>query len=181
MRDLDGFICRSRPTFLKRLLSASLLLVVVPFTFSSTVLCICAQDPLCNHFIDPPRYRLELAVTMKLAHVLSRTQSNDSMVSRRHVPWTASPLDKRAMSSSGREGSPLETKPNMNERVVQFEQGSGRPHSDEPPVFKPHRESSTVELFYDLFFVANLTVFTKNHEINSGHGGYCMSLGSVLC
>ena len=79
------------------------------------------------------------------------------------------------MSASEREGSPAETKPNMNERVLQFEEGSGRPHVNDAPVFKPHRESSTVELFYDLFFVANLTVFTKNHEINSGHGEFCMS------
>jgi low temperature requirement protein LtrA len=32
-------------------------------------------------------------------------------------------------------------------------------------VFKHHHESSTVELFYDLFFVANLTTFTVNYEI----------------
>jgi hypothetical protein len=107
---------------------------------------------------------------MKLSHVLTRTQSTDSMTSRRHVPWTASPLDKGAMSSSGREGVPEEAKPNMTERVLQFEEGHGHLHLDAVPVFKPHRESSTIELFYDLFFVANLTVFTKNHEINSGHG-----------
>jgi hypothetical protein len=107
---------------------------------------------------------------MKISHVLSRTQSNDSIVSRRHVPWTASPLDKSAISSTGREGFPEEAKPNMNERVLQFDEGHGRHHIDDMPVFKPHRESSTIELFYDLFFVANLTVFTKNHEINSGQG-----------
>ena len=94
------------------------------------------------------------------------------MVSRRHIPWTASPLDKRAMSASGQEGLREEAKSNMNERVLQFNEGVGRPQVDDVPVFKPHREASTIELFYDLFFVANLTVFTKNHEINSGHGEY---------
>ncbi|MFI5420433.1 MAG: low temperature requirement protein A [Nitrososphaerales archaeon] len=33
------------------------------------------------------------------------------------------------------------------------------------PPFKHRHESSTVELFYDLFFVANLATFTANHEI----------------
>ena len=34
------------------------------------------------------------------------------------------------------------------------------------PVFKRHAESTPSELFYDLFFVANLTTFTNQHEIN---------------
>lgn len=74
------------------------------------------------------------------------------------------------MSTSGQEGLPVEGKPNMNEQILQFDERHGHHHIDNVPVFKPHREASTIELFYDLFFVANLTVFTKNHEINSGHG-----------
>ena len=35
----------------------------------------------------------------------------------------------------------------------------------DPPLKRPH-ESSTIQLFYDLFFVANLTTFTSVHEIN---------------
>src|ERR1700733_4824328 len=107
---------------------------------------------------------------MKLSHVLSRTQSNESLVSRKHVPWTASPLDKRAMSTSGREGLPQENKVNVDDRVVQFDKPNGHHRIDDVPIFKPHRESSTIELFYDLFFVANLTVFTKNHEVKSAKG-----------
>jgi hypothetical protein len=107
---------------------------------------------------------------MKLSHVLSRTQSNESLISRKHVPWTASPLDKRAMSSSGREGSPQEDKVNVDDRVVQFNKPNGHHQISDIPIFKPHRESSTIELFYDLFFVANLTVFTKNHEVKSTKG-----------
>jgi hypothetical protein len=107
---------------------------------------------------------------MKISHVLSRTLSNESPVSRKHVPWTASPLDKTAMSSSEREGLPQENKVNVDERVVQFSNPHSHHQIDAVPIFKPHRESSTIELFYDLFFVANLTVFTKNHEVNSGKG-----------
>src|SRR5436305_11514767 len=109
---------------------------------------------------------------MKISHVLSRTQSNESLVSRKHVPWTASPLDKIAMSSSGREGSPQENKVNVDERVVQFNKPNSHHRIDHIPIFKPHRESSTIELFYDLFFVANLTVFTKNYEVKSAKGEF---------
>ena len=35
------------------------------------------------------------------------------------------------------------------------------------PEFHRHAEATTIELFYDLFFVANLTTFTANLYINS--------------
>lgn len=36
----------------------------------------------------------------------------------------------------------------------------------ETPEFKRYEEATNIELFYDLFFVANLTTFTDAHEIN---------------
>lgn len=36
------------------------------------------------------------------------------------------------------------------------------------PIFQRNKESTPLELFYDLFFVANLTAFTGEHEINDG-------------
>ena len=53
-----------------------------------------------------------------------------------------------------------------NERVLEFRDAHSHRRDSELPVFKHHHESSTVELFYDLFFVANLTTFTANHDIN---------------
>lgn len=35
------------------------------------------------------------------------------------------------------------------------------------PAFREKEEASTIELFYDLFFVANLTSFTTVHAIDS--------------
>jgi hypothetical protein len=35
------------------------------------------------------------------------------------------------------------------------------------PAFKRHEEATNIELFFDLFFVANLTIFSQNHELNS--------------
>lgn len=52
------------------------------------------------------------------------------------------------------------------------ENGSYGPKHDEEdndglPKFQRHAEATDIELFYDLFFVANLTTFTRIHEINS--------------
>jgi hypothetical protein len=35
------------------------------------------------------------------------------------------------------------------------------------PQFQHYEETSNIQLFYDLFFVANLTSFTNIHEVNS--------------
>lgn len=90
----------------------------------------------------------------KLSHILSRTPSGgreaddeDELKLRAHVPFLSGPLDKkhgnRASSINGSDGGDV-------------------------PIFKHHHEASTIELFYDLFFVANLSVFTLNHEIING-------------
>ena len=104
---------------------------------------------------------------------LTRTFSTDSASSgpRKHVPWTASPLDKRALQAAADQGMEVEMKsPNANEHgALQFSDPAAiHRDSTEEPKFKPHHESSTIELFYDLFFVANLSTFTKNHEVTSG-------------
>ena len=49
-----------------------------------------------------------------------------------------------------------------------LEEGPVPGKSQATPTFKRHEEASYSELFYDLFFVANLAVFTNVHEINDG-------------
>jgi low temperature requirement protein LtrA len=39
--------------------------------------------------------------------------------------------------------------------------------NEDKPEFQRHKETTNIELFYDLFFVANLTSFGSVHEINS--------------
>lgn len=41
---------------------------------------------------------------------------------------------------------------------------------DDVPVFREKEEANTIELFYDLFFVANLTSFTNIHPITDHKG-----------
>lgn len=50
---------------------------------------------------------------------------------------------------------------------------------DDIPVFRSKEEASTIELFYDLFFVANLTSFTNVHPIADNKGKFCFS--SFFC
>jgi hypothetical protein len=48
----------------------------------------------------------------------------------------------------------------------------GSPAEQDPdvPVLKRAHEASTIQLFFDLFFVANLTTFTSLHEIDNWQG-----------
>ena len=49
----------------------------------------------------------------------------------------------------------------------------------EPPLKRAH-ESSVIQLFYDLFFVANLTTFTSVHEINDANSMSARTVGMIL-
>lgn len=57
---------------------------------------------------------------------------------------------------------PVESKGLAHEEVSPLE--------DDVPVFRSKEEASTIELFYDLFFVANLTSFTNVHPIADHKG-----------
>lgn len=46
------------------------------------------------------------------------------------------------------------------------DEGSQDDYLNDRPAFRRHAEATNAELFYDLFFVANLTVFTNIHELN---------------
>lgn len=63
---------------------------------------------------------------------------------RKHLPLIATPVDE---NHRGTDSDALSTT------------GSGR-----PSYYKKHHEASTIELFYDLFFVANLVYFTSMYE-----------------
>ena len=102
---------------------------------------------------------------MKLRHVLSRQATEDSRAPpRRHVPWISSPVEKPRYNSVESDGTPAESSVHFNDSMLDFEM-PGKLSSRDVPVFKKHHEASSIELFYDLFFVANLATFTANHEI----------------
>ncbi|MCJ1280918.1 hypothetical protein MMC26_000236 [Xylographa opegraphella] len=92
----------------------------------------------------------------------------------KHLTWFASPLvDERTAARHNREhGEAFLKYPHSS---VHETHGSNTPDNEkepeqdghpEEPVLKRAHESSTIQLFYDLFFVANLTTFTALHEID---------------
>ena len=104
----------------------------------------------------------------------------------KHLSWFASPLvDERAAAGHSHEHGDVFLKhPHSS---VNETHGSSTPENEkeheqyedpEEPVLKRAHESSTIQLFYDLFFVANLTTFTALHEIDDAESEYdAMSLG----
>jgi hypothetical protein len=103
---------------------------------------------------------------MNLTRVLSRQPTSDSHSGHKNTPWIASPLDHTPVTkreSRYNETSTGVAQSTTNNSGIQFQLSSD--HDPDLPPFKHHHESSTVELFYDLFFVANLATFTANHEI----------------
>ncbi|KXT17759.1 hypothetical protein AC579_3643 [Pseudocercospora musae] len=79
-----------------------------------------------------------------------------------HLPFFKSPLMAREHSRT-----PSNTEDNKIAVVKPYleEESDDRAFHDHPQ-FHRHAEATNAELFYDLFFVANLTVFTNVHEVN---------------
>jgi hypothetical protein len=100
----------------------------------------------------------------------------------RRIHWMETPLDEKAESET--DLAPKETQePHVQEvsATDSHERDHGHRHlhkvhfgpdpfklgPDEPPL-RYQSESSTIQLFYDLFFVANLTTFTAKNDVNDG-------------
>lgn len=82
-----------------------------------------------------------------------------------YIPLFKSPLindGRHGSASSNQSHDDLEAS-KTNESTV-MEVNSDSLHDN--PHFHRHAEATNAELFYDLFFVANLTVFTAVHEVN---------------
>jgi hypothetical protein len=80
----------------------------------------------------------------------------------------ANPLLIRETSVSSEHGSQQQHEPWLRTHEVQavenYEPVEGVDYRAVPE-FKKRTETTNIELFYDLFFVANLTSFSTNHEI----------------
>lgn len=94
------------------------------------------------------------------------------------LPLIASPLQGEGEEEEHGHGhgheehtytQPAESKGLVPDEVSQADQ-------DDVPIFRPKEEASTIELFYDLFFVANLTSFTNVHPIADHKGTLIMPL-----
>lgn len=122
----------------------------------------------------------KLKPTTSLHHVLvgdDEDETTFTVTHPKHLGLFASPLaDDRAAArhayaladANGNE-SKYKT---LNERHGSGDssppEGDQAFYDEDPdePVLKRAHEASTIQLFYDLFFVANLTTFTNVHEID---------------
>ena len=103
---------------------------------------------------------------MKTPIALSRLTHQQSAAPRKPVPVIVSPVDT-AKAEQRDEAADATTEDvfdrNRSNDVTPGH--SGDSSTKHVIYFKPRHESTTIELFYDLFFVANLTIFTENNEI----------------
>src|ERR1700753_1260062 len=96
-----------------------------------------------------------LSNSMEVSQPLTRQSTAISLPPRKHMPWIKSPLHPDAPRPSRGSRDRLE-------RCTS--------NSSDTPIFRENHETPTIELFYDLFFVANLATFTANHEIENPQG-----------
>ena len=96
--------------------------------------------------------------------VAERDVATFHLTHERELPFFADALVSKAEQQRHKEDE--------DEKVLKASGGGGAQwfqyvdlSKGDPPLKRPH-ESSTIQLFYDLFFVANLTTFTSVHEIN---------------
>ncbi|KAL8735395.1 MAG: hypothetical protein Q9166_000940 [cf. Caloplaca sp. 2 TL-2023] len=82
----------------------------------------------------------------------------------RALPLIASPLHQRGHGHGDHATSNGTSEQSSQEKS--HTQVSVREHDVGTPAFREREEASSIELFYDLFFVANLTSFTTVHAID---------------
>ena len=132
---------------------------------------------------------------MKSPLDVNRLRDRKSHSPRKPLPWFISPVDedktlKQQESYRSQHSNTSNHVAHQSDKsnVVDSRQlglqsthsttSSGqRQHTRHAVVFKPRHESTAIELFYDLFFVANLTVYTNNNEIESADGTVLSSPG----
>jgi hypothetical protein len=88
-------------------------------------------------------------------------QQSHHQTQRRHLPLIASPVHQDLHHALGSTGSfnleKFKTRPQSIDAVSTTSSGT-------PIIYKSHHEASTIELFYDLWFVGNLAYFTAMHQ-----------------
>lgn len=82
------------------------------------------------------------------------------------LPFLASPVDPKAYAWLKKKNLADPLVPGKVQRsntVAQFEADQGTDSRLAKRIFRKQHEASSLELFFDLFFVANLAIFTDQH------------------
>jgi hypothetical protein len=115
---------------------------------------------LSGHLV--PHFTVSWPLTMATRPIMRERQDSNVTPKLRLV---GSPVLSRENSTMQPFSS---AEPGGNGKDISRTKTEGSASSDDGlPVFERHAESTAIELFYDLFFVANLTTFSNIHEINS--------------
>jgi hypothetical protein len=79
-----------------------------------------------------------------------------------YLPLLASPINRDAREALSNQAPDVEkltiAMSTANSSATTILAGNGRTSSGNIVIYKPHHEASSIELFYDLFFVANLGI-----------------------
>lgn len=106
---------------------------------------------------------------MDLARYFStRRKQEESSHSASHqraaLPLLASPVNKDVLDVVSPDGSLDLEKLNTGSTSSTGTLTISKTSSGNPIIYRQHHEASTIELFYDLFFVANLAYFSAMHQ-----------------
>lgn len=122
---------------------------------------------------------MALILSQALHYITSRenfTSGNEEDDDKAHaLPFIASPVDPKAYAwlHHKKLTDPLVPGKVRRSRTVQeFESDQGTDSALAGTIFRKQHEASTLELFFDLFFVGNLAVFT---DIHAHVDAQCMS------
>ena len=95
----------------------------------------------------------------------------------KYLPFFASPLEEHSEHKNGHASH----EPHFPENFESSPEKGQIKHETRPAharelTFREREEASSIELFYDLFFVANLSSFTGTHDIDSATSTFDTSL-----
>jgi hypothetical protein len=86
-------------------------------------------------------------------------------LSYNYIPWLRSPVNnRRRRTQTDASQSKL---PPLQSRIVNSDEEDFEGAEAGIPTFRKHHEASSLELYYDLYFIANLSIFTAHHEVEN--------------
>jgi hypothetical protein len=93
----------------------------------------------------------------------NKSSSWSNELSYSYVPWLKSPVNnRRRVTQTNTADSKL---PPLESRIIDGDEEDLHEDGVGVPTFRQHHEASSLELYYDLYFIANLTTFAAHHDI----------------
>jgi len=93
----------------------------------------------------------------------NKSSSWSNELSYSYVPWLKSPVNnRRRVTQTNITDSRL---PPLESRIIDSDEQDLHEDGVRVLTFRQHHEASSLELYYDLYFIANLTTFVAHHDI----------------